>query len=258
MKRWSTARPCRPRSADPWFLGLGAWSTSNTTSGATATVAGGVCTLTCQPAGGLAQIQQTVTVSPSAFGIEHAIRVTITQGPVVFRAGSVIGGADLIAQTTLDTGTHSLAFTPGTPTLCVQIESTDAWSKTLTSCAIEPPGPLVLPTPWAAGDLPNIRYDQSGDIIFIGCYGQQQYKIERRAAHSWSTVLFHANDGPFQNLPGIQANFTPGAYYGNTTLTSDRPWFQPGHVGCLFRLFSNGQLTKPFWAARMRLRPRCG
>ena len=109
--------------ADPWFLGLGAWSTSNTTSGATATVAGGVCTLTCQPAGGLAQIQQTVAVPSSAFGIEHAIRVTITQGPVVFRAGSVIGGADLIAQTTLDTGTHSLAFTPGTPTLCVQIES---------------------------------------------------------------------------------------------------------------------------------------
>ena len=47
-----------------------------------------------------------------------------------------------------------------------------------------------------------------------------------------------------KNSPGIQANFTPGAYYGNTTLTSDRPWFQPGHVGCLFRLFSNGQFNQ--------------
>jgi hypothetical protein len=229
---------------DPWFLGIGAWSTSNTTSGATAIIASGLCTLTCQPVGGLAQIQQTVPVAAVDFGKEHAIRVVITQGPVVFRLGSTQGGADLIPQTTLDTGTHSLAFTPATANFYVQIESTDAWSKTLTACVIESAGPLVLPTPWAVTDLSNIRYDQSGDIIFIGCYGQQQYKIERRAAHSWSTVLFYANDGPFQDAPGIEANFTPGAYYGNTTLTSDRPWFQLGHVGCLFRLFSNGQFNQ--------------
>src|SRR5713101_7162221 len=229
---------------DPFFLGLGNWLTTNTTSGATAAVGGGVCTLSCPPVGGLAQIQQTVTVLPSAFGVEHAIRLVITQGPVIFRAGSTLGGADLIPQTTLDTGTHSLAFTPGSANLCIQIESTDAWAKTLTSCAIEAAGPLVLPTPWSVSDLPNIRYDQSGDILFVGCYGQQQYKIERRAARSWSTVLFYSDNGPFQASPGIQANFTPGAYSGNTTLTSDRPWFQPSHVGCLFRVFSNGQFNQ--------------
>jgi len=241
--------------SDPFFLGLGNWLTTNTTSGAAATVGGSVCTLSCPPVGGLAQIQQTVTVSPSAFGIEHAIRVVVTQGPVVFRAGSTLGGADLIPQTTLDTGTHSLAFTPGSSNLCIQIESTDAWSKTLTSCAIEAAGPLVLPTPWGAADLLNIRYDQSGDIIFIGCYGQPQYKIERRAARSWSTVLFYSNNGPFQASPGIQANFTPGAYSGNTTLTSDRPWFQPGHVGCLFRVFSNGQFNQTILGAQNAFTP---
>ena len=241
--------------SDPFFLGLGNWLTTNTTSGAAATLGGGVCTLSCPPVGGLAQIQQTVTVSPSAFGIEHAIRVVVTQGPVIFRAGSTLGGADLIPQTTLDTGTHSLAFTPGSSNLCIQIESTDAWSKTLTSCAIEAAGPLVLPTPWGAADLPNIRYDQSGDIIIIGCYGQTQYKIERRAARSWSTVLFYSNNGPFQASPGIQANFTPGAYSGNTTLTSDRPWFQPGHVGCLFRVFSNGQFNQTILGAQNAFTP---
>jgi hypothetical protein len=240
---------------DPFFLGLGNWLTTNTTSGAAATVGGGVCMLSCPPVGGLAQIQQTVTVSPSAFGIEHAIRVVIVQGPVVFRAGSTLGGADLIPQTTLDTGTHSLAFTPGSANLCIQIETTDAWVKTLTSCAIETAGPLVLPTPWGAGDLSNIRYDQSGDVIFIGCYGQQQYKIERRAAHSWSTVLFYSDSGPFQASPGVQANFTPGAYSGNTTLTSDRPWFQPGHVGCLFRVFSNGQFNQTILGAQNAFTP---
>jgi len=244
---------------DPWFLGTGAWSSSNTTSGAGVVIGSNLCTLTCQPVGGLAQIQQTVSVANADLGKEHAIRLTVTHGPVVFRAGSTVGGADLIAQTTLDTGTHSLAFTPATSNFTIQIESTDAWSKTLTGCVIEPAGVMIVPTPWAAADLPNIRYDQSGDIIFVGCYGRQQYKIERRSAHSWSTVLFYANEpdvaGPFQSTPGIEANFTPGNYYGNTTLTSNRPWFNPGHVGCLFRLFNNGQIYDTLLASQNAFSP---
>jgi hypothetical protein len=229
---------------DPFFAGLGNWSSANTTSGASATVSGGVATLTCQPAGGLAQIAQTVSIAAADQGKEHAIRLVITQGPVVFRVGSAAGAADLIAQTTLDTGTHSLAFTPSSGNATIQIESTDAWSKTLTQCAIETAGTMALPTPWGVNDLANIRYDQSGDIIFIACYGLGQQKIERRSAHSWSVVQFYSNNGPFQSSPGIVANFTPGNYYGNTTLTSDRPWFQIGHVGCLFRLFTNGQFNQ--------------
>jgi hypothetical protein len=240
---------------DPFFQNLGSWSTSNTTSGASATIAAGACTLQCQPVGGLAQIQQTISIANADLGKEHAIRIVVAQGPVVFRLGSTAGAADLIPQTTLDTGTHSLAFTPSTNSATIQVESTDAWVKTLTEIAIESAGSMVLPTPWGAADLPNIRYDQSGDVIFVGCYGQQQYKIERRAAHSWSTVLFYSNDGPFQASPGIQANFTPGAYSGNTTLTSDRPWFQPGHVGCLFRVFSNGQFNQTILGAQNAFTP---
>jgi hypothetical protein len=240
---------------DPSFQGLGNWTTANTTSGASATVSGGVCTLTCEPAGGLAQIQQTVTVPSSAFGVEHAIRIVVTQGPVVFRAGSTAGGADLIQQTTLDTGTHSLAFTPSSASATIQIESTDAWNKTLTQCQIEGAGVMALPTPWGANDLASVRYDQSGDVIYTACYGQQQTMIERRSAHSWSVVKYYVNDGPFNDTAGVEANFTPGNYYGNTTLTSDRPWFQPGHVGCLFRIFSSGQNNQAVLGAQNAFGP---
>ena len=241
--------------SDAFFLGSGAWSSANSTAGASATIAGGVCTLACQPIGGLAQVQQSVPVATADFGKEHAVRVVVTQGPVIFRIGSTVGGADVVPQTTLDTGTHSIAFTPSNPNITIQIESADAWNKTLTQCAIESPGILALPTPWGAGDLANIRYDQSGDIIFIACYGQQQYKIERRSARSWSAVLYYANNGPFQAAPGIKANFTPGAYVGNTTLTSDRPWFQSSHVGCLFRVFSNGQFNQTILGAQNAFTP---
>ncbi len=73
---------------------------------------------------------------------------------------------------------------------------------------------------------------------------QDRASWARPGSRGWSVALFHADDGPFQSAPGITANFTAGAYYGNTTLTSDRPWFQPGHVGCLFRLFTNGQFNQ--------------
>lgn len=230
---------------DPFFTGAGSyWATTNTTSGATATVTGGTATLACIPVGGLSQIEQTISIAGADQGKEHAIRLVVTQGPVVFRVGSTAGAEDLIAQTTLDTGTHSLTFTPSGASATIQIESTDAWQKTLTQCSIESAGVMVLPTPWAESDLPNIRYDQSGDIIYIACYGQQQRMIQRRSAHSWSVVLFYSNNGPFNSLPGIQANFTPSVYQGNGTLTSDRPWFQAGHVGAIFRLFANGQTNQ--------------
>jgi hypothetical protein len=232
---------------DPFFAG-GTWTTANTTAGATATTGAGVAALNCLPIGGLAQIAQTISIAGGDQGKEHAIRIVITQGPVVFRVGSTAGASDLIAQTTLDTGTHSLAFTPVTANATIQIESTDGWQKSLTQCSIESAGTMVLPTPWGASDLANVRYDQSGDTIFVACYGQQQQKIERRGvrpgARGWSVVTYYTNDGPFQSSPGIKANFTPGNYYGNTTLTSDRPWFQPGHVGTIFRIFSNGQFNQ--------------
>ena len=233
---------------DASFAGTGSWATTGTTSGASVSITGGVCTLTCAPIGGLAQIQQTISVAVDDRSREHGLRIVVTNGPVTVRAGSAAGLADFIGQTVLDTGTHSLAFTP-TGAIYLQISSTDARKKTLSSVSIDNPStgdpvPLTLPTPWGAGDLSNIRSAQSGDIIYAACYGLQQYKIERRARGGWSTVLYRSNDGPFQQSPALLANFTPSVYYGNGTLTSDQPYFQAGHVGALFRLFSNGQANQ--------------
>jgi len=61
----------------------------------------------------------------------------VTNGPVTVRAGSSLGASDLIAQTVLDTGTHSLSCVPTGPSLCIQIESADQWNKTVTQCSIE-------------------------------------------------------------------------------------------------------------------------
>jgi hypothetical protein len=227
---------------DPTFLGGGSWSTADTTAGCSASVGGGLAQLACSAVGGLARIKQTLSVAAPDQGKEHALRISINYGPVTVRAGSAAGLADYIAQTSLDAGTHSIAFTPNSASVYLQIDSTDPWIKALTGVSIEAAGVLQIPTPWATSALSTLRWAQSGDIIFVAQYGGIQYKIERRGTHSWSVVKYRSASGPFSTVPPTTINLTPGAVSGNTGLTADRPYFQPGHVDCLFRLFSSGQL----------------
>ena len=233
---------------DPAMTGSGSWVTTDTTAGCTATVTGGVATLTATARGGLARIKQTLTIAGGDQNKEHGLRVVVSNGPVTIRVGSAAGLSDYLAQSVIDSGTHSLVFAPTSGSAYLQIDSTDPWNKTITAVSIEAAGILTVPTPWAVTDLPNLRWTQSKDEVFVGAYGKQQYKIERRGvrpgARGWSVVKYRSNNGPFLEAPTITANLTPSVYYGNGTLSSDQPFFQPGHVGALFQLFSTGQTNQ--------------
>jgi hypothetical protein len=228
---------------DPNFNNAASWDTATgTTGGCTATVGSGQLQLQTIPLGGVAQARQTVTVNPTDYGKEHGLRVTVTRGPVTLRAGSSAGAVDYIAQTTLDAGSHSLAFTPN-GNFVLEIETSgDTRNKILTGVSIDPAGALLVPTPWGSTDLGNIRYDQSGDIIFVACYGVQQYKIERRSATSWSVSVYQSDDGPFGDDTPVVANLQVSVPFGIGVVNSDRPYFVPGHIGALFRLFESGQV----------------
>lgn len=233
--------------ADPNMSGSGStWTKTDTTAGCTTTVTGGVATLTASARGGLSRIKQTLTIASGDQNKEHALRIVVTDGPVTIRVGSSDGLQDYMTSAAIDTGTHSLVFTPTAGSAFLQIDSTDTWAKTLTSVNIEAAGIVSIPTPWSTAQLPTLRWSQSGDILYVAQYGAQQYKIERRGARpgarGWSVVLYKSTSGPFLNLPTINnCVMTPSVYEGNGTLSSSLPFFQPGHVGALFQLFTPGQ-----------------
>lgn len=104
------------------------------------------------------------------------------------------------------------------------------------SIEIEDAGVMELTAPWTTDELRDISYDQSGDIVFLAHGSWQQRKIERRGNHSWSLVLYQADDGPFTTGRTSDARLRVGATTGNTTLTSDIPFFTSNHVGALFRI----------------------
>ena len=216
------------------------WTDADEAGGTSAFVSGGYMGLTGN--GTAAAIRrQEVTVGASDQNDEHALRVVIQRGPVTFKVGSTSGSDDYVTETVLRTGTHSLAFTP-TGNFHIEFSSRHKRQVLVDSVAVESSGTMEITTPWLTADLSKVRYDQSGDVVFVACDGYQQRRIERRGTgRSWSVCLYAPDDGPFRSENTGPITLTAAALSGNTTLTASAPLFKSGHVGALFQVNSAGQ-----------------
>lgn len=185
---------------------------------------------------------QQVSVSSDDIGKTHALRIIIARGPVTLRVGSSAGADDYVAETTLFEGVNSIAFVPS-GNFYVRFSSATKYPVLVKSVAVESSGTLEVTTPWGEDDLDNIKYTQSADVIFVGCDGYQQYRIERRDNGSWSVVKYYADDGPFELINTTGTQITPSGLSGEITLTASDNVFNSGMVGGLVRLTSYGQLV---------------
>lgn len=230
--------------SNPTFSSSSNW-TDTSANGGTVSFGGAGLTMTATNVGSVAGVEQEVTVSGSNPNKRHALNITVTRGPVRFRVGSSSGGDEYINETTLRTGYHSIAFTP-TGNFFVQFLNSRDINKIVASCQVASSGTMELTAPWLADDLQKIRYVQSADVIFIACDGYRQRRIERRAVDSWSLVEYQSDTGPFYATRSSPVKLKVAATNGNTTLTSDKPFFKSTHVGALFRLFSEGGINQTY------------
>jgi hypothetical protein len=189
---------------------------------------------------------QQVTVNE--VGTQHALRIVVARGPVILRIGSTSGGDEYVAETTLGTGTHSIAFTP-TGNFYVRLMNRRSFTSLVDSVSVESSGTLEIDTPWVEADLQKLRMTQSADVIYVACDGYQQRKIERRDGNSWSIVLYEPETGPFRNVNTSPITIAPSALFGDVNLVASSAFFKSTHVGALFRLQSVGQtVTKSITA----------
>ena len=77
-------------------------------------------------------------------GAEHAVRIVVSSGPVIFRVGSRRGAEDLFISATLDTGTYSLAFTPIGSVAWIEFSSTVSAENCSTVRKSQPQGIQVV------------------------------------------------------------------------------------------------------------------
>jgi len=227
------------------------WTLAST-SGQSSTISGGVLTLAARAHGGLASCKRECTTVET--GTEHALRIDVDRGPVLFRCGSSDGGEQYIEETELKTGIHSLAFTP-TGNFWVQFTTTSQVNRIVNSITVESSGTMELPTIWPLAALPELRMAQSLDVMFCACAGYKQQRIERRGDTSWSVVDYDSDDGPFGSANQTDITLTPAATEGNTTLTASRPYFTSDMVGQLFQIYHEGQKIETYLAGANQFTP---
>lgn len=218
---------------------LTGWTDSDEAGGTSAWVAGGYLSLLGN--GGANAIRdQEVTVAGGDQGVEHALAICVVRGTATLKVGASIGTETYISSTTLRTGYHSLAFTP-TGNFWIRLQASDTTAVLIDSVAVEAAGDMVLTSPWGVDDLQNVRYEQSGDVIFCADGSHRPTRIERQDTRSWSLVKYIPEDGPFRAQNSSATTLAAGAISGSTTLTASKPFFKTTNVGSLFRLESAGQ-----------------
>lgn len=92
-------------------------------------------------------------------------------------------------------------------------------------------------TPWAAADLPLLRWSQSSDTLTVVHPNYPTYEIKRTSASSFTCLPAVYQNGPFltQNVDGVTFVYA-SAKTGTVTLTSTAPIFNKNHIGALFQL----------------------
>lgn len=216
---------------------VSSWSDQDSGSAASTWLAGGYLKLLGDGTNA-AKRRQQVTVTEA--GTRHALNIAIARGPVIIRVGSSAGGDQYIAETTLMTGVHSLAFTP-TGDFHIDLFNTNETASLVDFIGIAAAGAMELIAPWVAADLAALRWDQSGDVVFVAASGYRQRRIERRASDSWSVVTYQSDNGPFRLSNVSPTTITPSDVLGDITLTASAPLFRSSHVGALFRATQSGQ-----------------
>lgn len=187
--------------------------------------------------------RQQVTVAADDQNVEHGVTFTIERGPVSIKIGSTTGGPEYVSERELGTGTYSFVFTP-TGDFHIELAGRAQAKSLVDSVAVDGSGDFVLPSPWGASDLANLRWSQSGNVLFIACRGFQQRRLERptsAAPKSWGISLYQPDDGPFRGINISTIKLTPSALTGDITLTASRALFDSTHVGALFSITSTGQ-----------------
>ncbi len=229
---------------------LANWTDADEGSAASAWATGGYMALLGTGTSAAIRRQQ-VTCAGANISKRHALRIVINRGNVRLKIGSSAGGDEYIRATSLGRGTHSIAFTP-TGDFHIELANTEGWTALVDSVQVEAAGTMEIEPPWIEEDLSLLRWDQSGDIVFIACEGYQQMKIERRATDSWSLVYYVTEDGPFK-IPNITpTTIAASALTGDVNLLASATFFRSGHAGALLRMTSSGQtVTESLGAANV-------
>lgn len=101
----------------------------------------------------------------------------------------------------------------------------------------DPPGtPVEIATPYTESDLPDLRWAQSADVLYIVHPRHAPRKLTRSSHTAWTLSVVEFIDGPYLEINTTNTTITPSGTSGTVTLTASAPLFEASHVDSLWRL----------------------
>jgi len=181
-------------------------------------------------------------------GSEHTLTITVLRAPVKVQIGESGQGSSGILDAELAPGKHYLFFTPAAH-FTITFSNSKKYSALVDSALISTSTSTIdIVVPFITAELPNLKYAQSADVVFIAYSGtadilQRPYRIERRGTKSWSAVEVRNDDGPFAPINDTAITLTATALFGDTVLTASDALFLSTSVGDIYKLSSAGQVV---------------
>lgn len=111
-----------------------------------------------------------------------------------------------------------------------------------------PPGtPVEIVTPYTTADLPDLKWVQSADVMYIVHPKYAPRKLSRLTATSFSLTILDQRDGPYldENVTATTLTFASSSDGATTTVTSSTALFAATDVGRLIRIRSSSTAS---WA----------
>lgn len=198
-----------------------------------------------------AHAEQQVTNSSA---IEHVLRFSVygvAYDRIKLRIGTTSTGTEIVNDLTLGVGYHSIAFTATAADFYVQFvydKPTNAKSVTIDDVALIDNAAIELTTPYTTAQLPDLRWVQSADTLYILHNSHPTYKLLRRGHTSWSLQEVDWQEGPFLEENTTDTTLDPGAITGegvalvasSTEGINDDQGFLSTDVGRLVRYSDDG------------------
>ena len=97
--------------------------------------------------------------------------------------------------------------------------------------------PLTIPTEYKEDDLPDIKYTQSADVLFLVHINHPPMTLTRYGVTEWKLERMDIAGGPFDDPnPKEDVKIGASAVRGDVTLTASTDYFTNDMVGSLIRL----------------------
>lgn len=97
-------------------------------------------------------------------------------------------------------------------------------------------GASTVNSPYTTADLPNIKYTQSADVLYLFHPDYAPRKLIRNSDTSWTLSTITFLDGPYLQTNVTSTTLTPSATTGSITITASAVTFTNSDVGRLIRI----------------------